>query len=134
MYLNRFTISASPNNSISKEKLKPFHLIYSEIEEKLFEVMPKNINVGGYGFVSINLHEDQSETDWVKEYGQCVDCNLYGHGFDIDNFSKKTIREQRNEVLDIYEIGLKVLSSKLTVDETSILGALTHIREESGTC
>lgn len=133
MYLNRFTISASPNNSIPIEKLKPFNLIYSEIEEKLFEVMPKKINVGGYGYVSIKLHNDESEKDWVKEYGQCVDCNLYSYKFDIENFLRKNMLEQWNEVLQIYETGLRVLSSKLKVDETSIVDALNHIKEENKT-
>ena len=131
MYLNRFTISASPNNFIPIEKLKPFNIIYSRIEEELFKVMPKKINVGGYGYVSIKLHDDRREKDWVKEYGQCVDCNIYGYNFDIENFLKKGIVEQRNEVLNIYERGLTVLATNLNVDEIPILDAINHRREEN---
>ena len=131
MYLNRFTILASPNNSLLLEKLKQFNLIYSEIEEELFKVMPKKINVGGYAFVSIKLQNDKNKGDWVKEYGQIADCNLHTYQFDIEDFLAKEKVDQRNEVLDIYEKGLKVLVANLDVDEIPIIEAINHIRERN---
>ncbi len=133
MYLNRFSISVSPNNSIPLDKLKPFNLIYSEIEEHLFRVLPKKINVGGFGFVSIKLHYNRNEKDWVKEFGKCADCNLHSYQFSIEDFLMKEAVAQRNEVLQIYETGLRVLSSRFEVDEILILKAINHIKEEIST-
>jgi hypothetical protein len=133
MYLNRFTISAPAKESIPIEKLKPFNLIYSEIEENLFKVMPRKINVGGYGYVSIKLHVDKKEKDWVKEYGQCAECNLHSYQFDLAEFLRKERAEQRNEILSIYERGINLLADYLEVDRIQILEAINHIRKENKT-
>jgi hypothetical protein len=131
MYLNRFTISASPDNSLSLEKLKPFNSIYTKIEDRLFKMIPKKVNVGGYGYVSIKLHPHENRKDWIKEYGQCVDCNLYNYPFKLEDFLSKKTSEQWNEVLLIYKKGLSVLAANLDVDEAPIRKALDQISKEN---
>jgi len=133
MYLNRFTISAQAKEFLPIEKLRPFNLICSEIEENLFKVMPRRINVGGYGYVSIKLQDDKNEKDWVKEFGQCADCNLDSYQFDLEEFLRKERAEQRNEILSIYERGIHVLADYLEVDIIQILEAINHIRKENTT-
>lgn len=126
MYLNRFTLKIKPygiDNSFLKGK--PL----SMIEEFFFHLMPKKVNMNGYGFFTLNFFtEDQSENK-ISAGGQIIDFNYQEHIINPDKFTNLTTEQQFNWFLDAIESVLQEIDLHFEIDKDKFDIALATCRE-----
>ncbi|MCH7415862.1 hypothetical protein MM213_20345 [Belliella sp. R4-6] len=71
MKINRITYSIK-KNELREEQLKDFNILTSFYEELIFNFLPKNTEVGGYGFLDIKFELD-ADIPSVRIYGQIIE-------------------------------------------------------------
>ena len=74
MRLNRITFSID-SGILDTRQIKPFNQFASYYEELIFKFLPKNTNVGGYGFINTKLELTDGGAD-INAYGQIVKASL----------------------------------------------------------
>lgn len=116
MYINRVTFSLNKNHfnngillQFNDEQIKRFNQITNLFEENLLYLLPRNTNLGGFGFFDNILVNDKSKLS-INFYGQCID---FYHYIDIVN-----LEEFVNSSSDILLIKLSELL-KSAINEIS---------------
>jgi hypothetical protein len=71
MKINRITFSTE-KNVLKGEQLKEFNKLTSYYEELIFNFLPKNTEVGGYGFLNTKFDLKNNKPE-LKTYGQIID-------------------------------------------------------------
>ena len=122
MYVNRITFSIEKNKFKEKDWIA-FNRVSSYLEELLHQLLPKNVNLGGFGFFSNKL-QTTSIPDKIKPYGHCID---YYHLIEEDQVSE-FLKLQLNQQLDVLNEYLKKsivdISKEHEVDTDLFLNAI----------
>ncbi|WP_158860825.1 hypothetical protein [Lunatibacter salilacus] len=71
MKINRITYSIK-KNELREEHLKDFNILIGFYEELVFNFLPRNTEVGGYGFLDIKFELD-ADIPSVRTYGQIIE-------------------------------------------------------------
>ncbi len=100
MNLNRFALVINPYG-IEKDFIKGRPL--SMIEEILFYLLPKKVNIGGYGFFTLNIHTEGLGENKILHGGQIIEFDYRKKLLNPIEFANMTIQQQFNCFLDIIE-------------------------------
>jgi hypothetical protein len=71
MKINRITYSIN-KKSLREDQLKDFNNLTSFFEELIFNFLPRDTEVGGYGFLNIKFELD-ADIPSIRTYGQIID-------------------------------------------------------------
>jgi hypothetical protein len=71
MKINRITFSIDKKD-LSENQLKDFNKLTSYYEELIFNFLPKNTEVGGYGFLNTKF-DLKANKSFLKAYGQIIE-------------------------------------------------------------
>ena len=127
MYLKRFAIVIKPHG-IKTDFIKGRPL--SMIEEILFYLLPKKVNMGGYGFLTLNIHTEGQSENKISYGGQIIDFDYRNKLLNPVEFASMTIQEQFNYFIDIIEEVIQELYSHLEIDKEKFDIALAVCREK----
>lgn len=127
MKINRITFSID-NISLNEKQLNDYNKLTSYYEELIFNFLPKNTEVGGYGFLNIKFQQKQHKIN-LKVYGQIIE------GY--QNISKETIISKLNDSIEkqVRFLGNQLkntlieASNKMSIDMENFKNAIMKANE-----
>jgi hypothetical protein len=122
MFINRITFSIEKNKFKEKDWIA-FNRIASYLENLLHHNLPRNVTLGGFGFLSNKL-QTTSNSETIKPYGQCID---YVHRVDKNEVANllQSPFEQQLDVLNRYlKKSVLDISKKYAVDTEIFLAVI----------
>ncbi len=128
MYINRLGIKIHQEKHIVTDEIKTFNGAANHFEEIMFHYLPKKVNLGGYGFFTIRLHESSQKKNEIKAYGQIMDFEYMDTDFNLNSFCKLSTEEKFHILLDIFEISISEVALQYEVDKDVFLKAINDCR------
>ena len=127
MKINRITFSIDKSN-LSENQLKNYNKLTSYYEELILYFLPKNTDVGGYGFLNTKFQQNHNGVI-IKAYGQIIEA--------YQNISNEVIISKLNDSIEeqIIFLGhqlkttLKEASKEMSVDMDNFDKAITKANE-----
>ena len=127
MKINRITFSLDKSN-LSEKQLKDFNILTSYFEELLFNFLPKNTEIGGYGFLNTKFQRNMTKVN-LKAYGQIIDV--------YQNISNEVIISKLNDSKESQieflgnqlKISLIEASKEMSVDMDNFKKAISKANE-----
>ena len=127
MKINRITFSIDKSN-LSEKQLKDYNKLNSYYEELLFNFLPKNTEIGGYGFLNTKFQRNLNEVN-LKAYGQIIEV--------YQNISNEVIITKLNDSIERQieflgnqlKITLIEASKEMSVDMDNFKKAISKANE-----
>jgi len=122
MYVNRITFS------IEKTKFKEvdwiaFNRVSNYLEELLHHLLPKNVTLGGFGFLSNKLQTTSIPVK-IKSYGQCIDYHHLVEENQVSEFLQSHLNQQLDILNKFLRKSIVDISKEHEVDTDLILNAI----------
>lgn len=127
MKINRITFSIDTGD-LSEKQLEDFNKLTSYYEELIFNFLPKNTEIGGYGFLHTKFQMNKNGAI-LKAYGQIIES--------YQNISNEVIISKLNDSIE-RQVGflgnqlkttLKEASKQMSVDMVNFEKAITKANE-----
>lgn len=126
MYLNRFALQIKPYG-IDNSFLKGRPL--SMIEEFFFHLMPKKLNMNGYGFFTLNIFTEGQGENKISAGGQIIDFDYRKSLLNPVEFTNLTTEQQFNWFLDTIEEVLQEIDTQFEIDKEKFDIAIASCRD-----
>lgn len=128
MYINRLSIKIHQDKHIVTDEIKTFNGAANHFEEVMFHFLPKKVNLGGYGFLTIKLHEASKNKSEIKAYGQIMDIEYMNTDFNLNSFCKLSAEEKFHTLLNIFEESISEVALQYEIDKDIFLKAINDCR------
>lgn len=114
MKINRITFSTD-KNVLSESELRTFNKLTSYYEELIFNFLPNNTEIGGYGFLNTKFDLEDNKLN-LKAYGQIIDVFRPISQSELKTFMNGSVEEQVQFLGNQLKFVLFIVENQMAVD------------------